>query len=119
MTMKVQKTENTGIVYATPTEPDLSVRVKHQTAKKSLAGVAVTNQVTEIIWTDANEVDLGAVKALDAVSVRVRVSGSLQSTDRKKSLCAAMRTTLAKWENEDVLSGFNPTSVPDSPQAGE
>lgn len=115
MTMKVQKTENTGIVYAEPTDPDLSVRVKHQQSKKSLAGVAVTNQVTEIIWTDSNKVTLGVTEAQDAVSVRVRVSGALQSTDRKKALCAAMRTTLAKWESEDVLIGFNPTTVPDSP----
>lgn len=117
MTFKVQKTENTGIVYADPSDPDLTVRLKHSSQAKSLNGVSVTNQVTEIICNDNTGVTVGGVSAVDALSVRVRISGSLPATARKKALVAAMMSTLDAWADEDVLSGFNPTTVPVSPTA--
>lgn len=112
MTFKVQKTENTGVVYAEPTDPDQTVRLKHSAQAKSLNGVQVTNQVTEIIVADNYGVTIGAVEAVDAVSLRVRISGSLQATARKKALLTALLATLDNWADEDVLSGFNPTTVP-------
>lgn len=115
MTFKVQKTENTGIVYADPADPGLTVRVKHSTQGKTLNGVQVANQVTEVIVNDDNNITVNGVAAVDAVSLRLRVSGGIQSTPRKKSLLAALRATLDAWEDEDVLSGFNPTSVPVAP----
>lgn len=113
MTFKVQKTEQTGIVYAEPTDPDQTVRVKHSSQVKNLGGISVTNQVTEIVVNDAYSVVVaGDTSALDAVSIRVRVSGSLQATARKKALLTALLSTLDNWADEDVLSGFNPVSVP-------
>lgn len=114
MTFKVQKTENTGIIYADPSDPGCTVRLKHSAQVKNLNGVSVTNQVTEIIANDDVNITIGDVPAVDAVSIRVRVSGALQSTPRKKALIAALFTTLNTWAGEDVLSGFNPTSVPAS-----
>ena len=112
MTMKIQKIENTGVVYAEPSEPDYTVRVKHSSQPKSLNGVQATNQITEIIVNDNADVTIGSVAAVDALSIRVRVSGSLQATSRKKALLAALMTTLDNWQDEDVFSGFNPTTVP-------
>lgn len=113
MTFKVQKTETTGIVYAEPNDPDQTVRVKHSAQIKSLGGINVTNQVTEIVVNDAHTVVVaGETSSLDAISIRVRVSGSLQATDRKKALLSALLTTLSNWADEDVLKGFNPSTVP-------
>lgn len=115
MTFKVQKTENTGIVYANPADPDNTVRIKHASQAKSLNGVSVTNQVTEVIVNDSADITVGGTAAVDALSIRVRISGSLQATDRKKALLSALITTLNTWTNEDVLKGFNPQSVPALP----
>lgn len=115
MTFKVQKTENTGIVYADPADPDLTVRLKHSSQAKSLNGTAVTNQVTEVIVNDNFGLTIGGVAVVDAISIRVRISGALQASARKKSLLTALRATLDAWDDEDVLSGFNPASVPVAP----
>lgn len=112
MTFKVQKTENTGIVYAEPNDPDNTFRVKHSASTKSLGGLQVTNQVTEFILTDDYAVTVGAASVIDALSIRVRVSGSLQATTRKKALLTSLLATLDAWGDEDVLSGFNPSTVP-------
>lgn len=112
MTFKVQKTENTGVVYAEPSDPDCTVRIKHSAQGKSLGGMQVTNQVTEVIANDNTNVTIGSASAVDAVSIRVRISGSLQATARKKALLTALLATLGAWANEDVLSGFNPSTVP-------
>jgi hypothetical protein len=112
MAFKVQKTENTGVVYAEPTDPDQTVRVKHAAQVKSLNNLQVTNQVTEVIVNDNYGVTIGDATAVDALSIRVRISGSLQATARKKALLMALLTTLDNWADEDVLSGFNPTTVP-------
>lgn len=112
MTFKVQKTENTGIVYAEPADPDCTVRLKHSAQGKSLGGLQVTNQVTEVIANDNTSVTIGDVSAVDAVSIRIRISGSLQATARKKALLKALLATMEAWSGEDVLSGFNPATVP-------
>lgn len=115
MTFKIQKIENSGVVYAEPTKPDLTVRVKHAAQAKTLNGVSVTNQATEIIITESHLITVGEVSATDALSVRLRVSGSLQATSRKKALLLALVSTIQNWDDEDVFSGFNPTTVPASP----
>lgn len=112
MAFKVQKTENSGVVYADPTKPDLTVRVKHSAAAKSLAGVQVTNQVTEVIYNDSNTITIGATSLVDPLSVRVRISGSLNSNARKKALLVSLCATLGAWDDEDVMAGFNPTTLP-------
>jgi len=112
MTFKFQKNESTGVVYAEPSDPDNTVRVKHSAQTKSLNGLNVTNQVTEVIVNDNHTITVGDATAVDALSLRVRISGTLQANARKKALLTALLTTLDNWADEDVLSGFNPTTVP-------
>lgn len=112
MAFKVQKTETSGIVYADPSKPDCTVRVKHNAAAKSLGGNQVTNQVTEVIYNDNNTVTIGTTSVVDPLSVRVRISGSLLSGARKKALLVSLCATLGAWDDEDVMSGFNPTTLP-------
>lgn len=111
MALKIQKIETNGVVYADPADPGLSVRFKQTSQGKSLNGVPTTNHVTEIIINDDNQVMIGGHSAIDAISVRVRVSGSAQSKARIKALLGVL-ASLGTWADEDVFSGFRPVTPP-------
>jgi len=111
MAIKIQKIENNGIVYADPADPGLSIRFKQTSQGKSLNGVPVENHVTEIIINDDNQVTVAGSNAIDAISVRLRISGSAQSKARVKALLGVLASTNA-WADEDVFSGFRPVTPP-------
>lgn len=111
MALKIQKIENTGVVYADPADAGLSVRFKQTDQGKSLGGMPITNHVTEIIINDDNTVTLGGNSVSDAVSVRLRVSATALSKARVKELLELLGS-LDTWADEDVFSGFRPTTVP-------
>lgn len=111
MAIKIQKIENNGVVYADPADPGLSIRFKQTSQGKSLNGVPVENHVTEIIINDDNQVTIAGSNAIDAISVRLRVSGSAQSKARVKALLGVLASTNA-WADEDVFSGFRPVTSP-------
>lgn len=111
MATKIQKIENTGVVYADPSDPGLSVRFKQTDQGKSLSGVPVTNHVTEIIINDDNTVAIGGQNAIDAVSVRIRVSGTAHSKARIRQLLAIAAQS-QQWSDEDVFQGYRPVTAP-------
>jgi len=110
--LKLLKSEPTGVVFADPAKPDYQVRFKTTNAPKGLNGVQVQNYATEIIITDNNSVTLGSVSAQDAISVRLRVSGTAQSGARLDDIIAALASQLPSWVAEGVLKGFAPTTTP-------
>lgn len=114
MALKIQKIENTGVVYADPADPGLTVRFKQTEQGKSLNGLAVTNHATEIIINDDNAVTVSGQPAVDAISIRLRVSASTQSKARVKALLGILGLT-ATWSDEDVFSGFRPVTSPVTP----
>lgn len=114
MAIKIQKIENNGVVYADPADPGLSIRFKQTSQGKSLNGVPVTNHVTEIIINDDNQVEIAGSNAVDAISVRLRVSGTAQSKARIKALLGVLAATNV-WADEDVFSGFRPVTPPSIP----
>lgn len=111
MAIKIQKIENTGVVYADPADPGLSIRFKQTQQGKSLSGVPVANHVTEIIINDDNAVTVGSSDAVDAISVRLRVSASAQSKARVKALLGILANS-STWADEDVFSGYRPETAP-------
>lgn len=111
-TLKLQRQENTGVVYALPTDPDLTVRVKHGESLKTLNGVQTTNYSTEIIYGDVNPITLGDTSANDAVSIRLRVSAARESKARVSELLASLIAIVDTWDDEDVFIGFNPETAP-------
>lgn len=111
MAIKIQKIENTGVVYSDPVDPGLTIRFKQTEQGKSLNGVPVTNHVTEIIINDDNAVTVSGQETIDAVSVRLRVSGTAHSKARIKALLSILDSTDA-WSDEDVFGGFRPVTVP-------
>lgn len=114
MALKIQKIENTGVVYADPADPGLSVRFKQTEQGKSLNGVPVANHSTEIIINDDNAVTVSGQAAVDAISIRVRVSAAPQSKARVKALLGILASSSA-WSDEDVFSGFRPVTAPTIP----
>jgi len=111
MAIKIQKIENTGVVYSDPSDPGLSIRFKQTEQGKSLNGTPVTNHVTEIIINDDNAVTIAGANAVDSVSVRVRVSGTSYSKARIKALLGVLSNSQV-WSDEDVFGGFRPTTAP-------
>ena len=111
-TLKVLRQEQTGVVYADPSDPNLTVRFRNTTSNKTLNGVQTKNYLTEIIVNDDNSVTVGGVAAQDALSVRVRVSGTNESQTRIGAILTALGNQLATWHGEKVFVGFNPTTAP-------
>lgn len=115
MALKIQKIEQSGVVYADPADPGLMYRFKQTEQSKSLSGMQVANHVTEIIINDDVPVTIGSVDCLDAVSVRLRVSGTAQAKARVKALLVSLATNVDNWADEDVFGGFRPTTPPADP----
>lgn len=101
-----------GQLYADPLKPDYTVRFKAAKQTKSLGGRNVTNFAQEIIINDANPVVVGDVTVADALSVRIRVSGSGESMARMKQILSAVATMMPGWNTADVWKGFPPSSAP-------
>lgn len=111
-TLSVKSQDNAGVTYADPAKPDTTVRFRFNTVNKSLNGVVTPNYATEIIVNDNNSIDIGGVSAQDALSVRVRVSGSLLSKTRLRLLLTSIAAQLGQWETENTMQGFRPTTAP-------
>lgn len=111
-TLKVLRRENTGVVYASVSKPDLTVRFRGIQQGKSLAGAATTNFIQEIIYNDVNPVSIGGVAATDALSVRLRTSGAMQSRARLSQVLHSLADQIDQWAVEGVFSGFDPVTAP-------
>lgn len=112
VTLSVKSQDNSGITYADPAKPDTTVRFRFSSTVKQLNGVSVPNYATEIIANDNNAVTVGEVSAQDALSVRVRVSGTLLSKGRLRDILTSIAAQCATWETENVMQGFRPATAP-------
>lgn len=115
ITTQLKTRDAYGVTYANPSEPDMTVRFKHTSAKKVLNGVSVLNNVSEIIVNDTVSFDIGKQTATDNLSIRLRVSGAQPSNARLVSLLKSLCSQIPKWADENVISGFEPRTVPVDP----
>lgn len=111
-TLSVKSQDNAGITYGNPSKPDTTVRFRFGSTSKVLNGVTVPNYATEIIVNDNNPVTVGGVSAQDALSIRLRVSGALESKARLRQLLSSLVDQLEQWETENVMQGFRPATAP-------
>jgi len=111
-TLSIKSQDSSGITYADPANPLLNIRFRFTSVNKTLNGVITPNLATEIIFTDTYGITVGGVSALDALSVRLRVSGSLASKGRLRDILTSMAAQCAQWETENVMQGFRPTTAP-------
>jgi len=112
VTLSVKSQESAGVTYANPAKPDVTVRFRFSSSVKTLNGVSVPNYLTEIIANDNNPVTIGSVSAQDALSVRIRVSGTLYSKTRLGVLLTSLAAQVGTWETENVMQGFRPATAP-------
>lgn len=112
VTLSVKSQDNSGVTYADPAKPDTTIRFRSSSVGKVLNGQSVPNLSTEIIVNDNNSVTIGGVAAQDALSVRVRVSGTLESKTRLRNILTSLAAQLGTWETENVMQGFRPSTAP-------
>lgn len=106
------KRDNTGTIYADPLAPNFSVRFKTTTARKSVDGLLMNNVVTEIILNDLSVVTVGSKTVNDPLSIRIRTSGADASMTRIKQALVALCGQVPAWATENVILGFEPTTLP-------
>jgi len=112
-TLKLYSQQSNGVTYADPTKPGMTVRFKTTSAPKMLDGQRTTNYVTEIVSNDVHDVTIGSKTVPDALSVRIRVSGSVQSTAQLNQMIQDLVSKLTtSWLSENVLVGFAPVTPP-------
>lgn len=104
-----------GSTFAASTKPDLTVRFKTTSGLKSVSGVKLTNYLSELIYNDPNAVTIGADTVNDPVSVRLRISGSIESRARISEILVDIAANLVAWDGQDAFVGFEPTTVPGTP----
>lgn len=104
-----------GLTFADPADPNYTIRFKNTQQRKSLNGVSVVNYVEEIVVNDLVNVDLGKTSANDAVSVRIRISGTEASHARIKAILKSLAKQLPAWADANVALGFEPQSAPTVP----
>lgn len=112
VTLKLLRVENTGSIYADLAKPDMTVRFRNSSAQKTLNGVNVQNYLSETIYNDKNAVTVGGVPVVDALSARLRLSGTKESAPRLAQFLRSMAAQVEAWGTEGVWHGFNPTTAP-------
>lgn len=112
-TLKLHSQQSNGVTYADPLDPDFTVRIKTTSSVKMLDGQRTTNYVTEVIVNDNHDVTIGDKIVPDALSVRIRTSGSVEGQARLKQMLSDVFGVVdPAWLGEDVLLGFQPTTPP-------
>lgn len=111
-TLQLYSQQSNGVTFCDSAKPDFVVRFKTTSSQKVLDGVKVQNFITEITANDNHVVAVGSVDVTDALSVRIRTSGSLQSMARLKQMLLDLAAKVGTWENENVLIGFSPATPP-------
>jgi hypothetical protein len=115
--LAIKTRDASGVTFASPSKPDLTVRFKTTQGIKSLGGVTVSNYLTEVIYNDLNPISIGSDTVNDPVSVRIRVSAGLASASRLSEIFTDIATNLAYWDTENAFKGFTPSTVPGTPEA--
>lgn len=101
-----------GVTFSDPLNPDFVVRFKTTSGQKVIDGQRVQNFICEITANDNHPVVIGAVTAMDALSVKIRTSGGLPSIPRIKVMLNDLVAKMNDWEDENVLIGFSPVTLP-------
>ena len=114
-TLQLYSQQPNGVTYANPEDPNFQVRFKFSSQPKLLDGMRTTNHIAEIIVTDDVDVPLGTKTVQDAVSVRIRISGSFESQERVRDIVNSLADQLPSWAQENVFTGFTPTTTPVDP----
>lgn len=109
------KCDQYGPIYADPADINFTTRFKASRSVKKVQGYALDNHTLEIIYNDGNNITIGSDTVLDALSVRLRLSGSDRSAARIRAIVAQMAAQIDDWLEENAFLGFAPTTLPINP----
>jgi len=115
MTFPVTQLKNRdaqGVTFSAPSSPSLTVRFKTNVSGKVLSGHAVPNYLHEVIMNNLVPITVGSDSVNDPVSVRLRISGTLQSRTAISELLTELAARIATWDSENVYIGFEPSTAP-------
>lgn len=113
---QVFRRDPSGVTYVNPLKPTFSVRFKTVSARKSIDGYPLQNVATDIIVNDLNTIVVGDKTIGDPLSIRIRTSGATVSMSRLKTCLLSLASQLDEWAAENVLLGFEPTTLPIDPE---
>lgn len=108
MTLQVLTRDNNGVTFSDPAHPEYTFRTKTTKSKKNIGGTSVDNYVTEIIINDTNTISVGGNSAPDAVSIRLRLSGSGYSEARVNKILESIAAYVPKIVGGHTFLGFDP-----------
>lgn len=111
-TLQLFSQQTNGVTYCDPSSPDYIVRFKSTSSQKVLDGKKVQNVIAEITANDNYSVVVGDASVTDALSVRIRTSGSIPSMPRLKQMLLDLAGKVDTWSTENVLIGFKPSTPP-------
>lgn len=112
-TLKLYSQQPNGVTFSDPTDPDYTIRFKTNASPKIINGLRTTNYVHELIINEVAAVSgLGDGSSTEALSVRLRTSGSLESIPALKAMVSDLAAQLDQWLTEDILVGFPPATAP-------
>lgn len=111
--MRVLSRSATDVTFADPTDPNCTIRVKRSGGVKKIGPLSVDNNVTEVISNDTVTLsEGGTILGDDAISVRMRISGSARSKSRLLRLMNMTIAYVEALEDDGVFEGFEPTATP-------
>lgn len=109
MTFKVKDRDNYGVTFADPAFPNNTRRVKQTPSTKNVSGVSYDANTLEVIALEKGEVVLGTN---ETISVRVIIKSSTKNQEAAKTLAKSVFANTSTWLDEDVLTGFDPATIP-------
>lgn len=106
-----------GIIFADPAKSDYRVRFDHSELPKKVGTSNTLTHITEIRINDANDIIVDGVAGTDNIAISLRVSAAPESKARVKSILTQLGLQAPVWSDENVLVGFQPTTLPVNPTA--
>ena len=110
MALQVLTRDNNGVTFSDPAHPEYTFRTKTTKSKKNLNGNSVDNYVTEIIINDSSNVSVGGTVVPDAVSIRLRLSGSGYSEARVNKILENLASYVPSIVSGHTFLGFDPSA---------
>jgi len=113
--LRVISSDANSVTYANPADPNYTVRFKTNSSMKNVDGSRLQNFITEIIVNDTNAVAVGSSSVSDALSLRIRFSGSDLSKARLMAIAnSVFAQCTSEWFAQHILIGFRPDTSPNA-----
>lgn len=110
-TAKLQSVDANSVTFADPTDISHTLRVKNNRTPKTLYGVQLTNNRIEFIENDTALRSNGDKQVKEPLSVRVVISGSIESEDELTQMWANSKVNVDSAIADGALKGFKPTQA--------